>query len=1709
MANPELKIKISAETGDAVQGINAVDGSLDTLAKGSGAAEAGLKRAGDAARKAGDDANHAAGAFGSMQGALNKINAGLKPLTDLSNSINEIGQAAGTVLGPMKSMIDLGDEYDALAARVRLVADAQTGAAGAMRELEAIALRTHAPLADMGNLFLNLANAMKGTGRSTQEILGVTEALGNAIRVSGVNGQAASAALTQLGQAMSEGALRGDNFNSVAEQMPVVLDAIVAYTGYSRDSLREMAEQGKLTADIINASVNSMAKSWAEQAASMPVSLNQAITDLNTAWQSYLGQSQAVGTASQTLSSLLQTLAQNIDTVANAAITLGEYLIAAFAVKGALALRALAAEAIVAAGTMKTLGAAAETVGLSFSKIGAIITRVGWAAVAVEVFNLTKNLYELYKQNQEIAKLEQDAASSKERLAQKLREVSAATGIQITSMQQLIQLEKEGVIWQNQATGQWERVTEATREAAAAHLAAKENMAEAAKAAQGVKGELAKLEGQYDLLAATVDAVTGVALANADANVAAADAAAQQAEIMADLTGAYDDQVAAAEAATEAAEARTDAAWAQVEADEAEARAAQEKYDDLIEQYKKLTAAGIPLTQEQQKLKTETWAAAESAKAQAAASASQAAALGAVESASRVAALTLGDQSDQVNTLELAYVRAKGAAEAAAAQFEKYTQQQAEMARLSEELKRTQEELAAATDKTSLSYVDLKARESELIQEQALLNQSMEKNKITQEEVNAKVGEAKEKQAQYRDATNDSIKALNFEIDALGRKQKLSDQVFDIQQESLRQQADMAEKQGDVARATELRVQAQKQEADQLRVSAALEQQKAEKLALVAAETERLAMEDGKLTTEEQAAIAAAQDAAKAAELEAQGRSQAANAAEMQADAIEAAAAAAEEEKKAKEEAAEAAAEAAAQAARENTVYTTSIETWIARAGVAKDKIDEVAAAYKDLAQAARGAGRAFATPEEMESAINGLIAQAKAIVAARDAMEELTERVDSGTLSMEELEQATWAANNMAGVLGDEELEGLRDAIQSAKDDMQDFTDDAKEGLRDLQQEWLEIQGNDFAAAQMEQQQQRIEIEEQLAEARRQGNQEAIDALLEQLEILDKIHADELQRIQDEQASAIRAATTVEELRIAYAKERADLEAALQAAKEAGDDEAVKAIQAQIKALEGVRLETERGIRAAESATAAEKARQQAIEAQQKAVADLTERLGSTEVSWLDIAEAERQVAALAGKIGAEDLDGLRGAIADAKQRIVDFAEASRQSLVGLQQEWNSLYGDEIANTRIQEAEKILDLERKIAEAKAANNQQAVDEYTKQLDLAQKLSDARIRMAEKERDLEFIRMAQTSQMELNRLNERSEVENLLIEKSIALYDTQVKLNNARAIGDKEAVFAYKDQLGWLTKIYDKKIEEADLEERREKELERLDAWADKLNAVTVSYDDIAAATQYAARAARVLGEEDLATLNSAIDSARKKLDDLANSAQAGLDALERQLLQLQGKQEDILKFDYDKDRKKIEEDLQAAIAAGNKDAEDALRKQLDIRKKIFDTERGRIKTEIDGEKEKTDLVLDRISAEDEQLKKEAEAVQSMEAARTEETKNRFRMEETAGAQSFSLAKRETDETKQQTLAKTESADYSLESAQRETKEAEKQAAIEQGVLDPVTSSPVASTTPTQNTNGPTKTVVLKLGRATITAVDDGGTEGFLRELERSGLVSQ
>ena len=74
----------------------------------------------------------------------------------------------------------------------------------------------------------------------------------NAIaKVAGLNATEASAAFTQLAQALGSGQLQGDEFRSIAEQVPQLLKAVSDETGIATGKLKEFASKGLLKSDII------------------------------------------------------------------------------------------------------------------------------------------------------------------------------------------------------------------------------------------------------------------------------------------------------------------------------------------------------------------------------------------------------------------------------------------------------------------------------------------------------------------------------------------------------------------------------------------------------------------------------------------------------------------------------------------------------------------------------------------------------------------------------------------------------------------------------------------------------------------------------------------------------------------------------------------------------------------------------------------------------------------------------------------------------------------------------------------------------------------------------------------------------------------------------------------------------------------------------------------------------------------------------------------------------------------------------------------------------------------------------------------------------------------------------------------------------------------------------------------------------------------
>ena len=115
-------------------------------------------------------------------------------------------------------------------------------------------------------------------GYSQKQVLQFVEATNNAMRVGGVGAQEQAAALFQLSQALGSGRLQGDEFRSISEAAPILLDTLAEHLGKTRKEILAMASDGKLTSDVIVEAVTAAGDKLAEQAEGMKIRLGDALT---------------------------------------------------------------------------------------------------------------------------------------------------------------------------------------------------------------------------------------------------------------------------------------------------------------------------------------------------------------------------------------------------------------------------------------------------------------------------------------------------------------------------------------------------------------------------------------------------------------------------------------------------------------------------------------------------------------------------------------------------------------------------------------------------------------------------------------------------------------------------------------------------------------------------------------------------------------------------------------------------------------------------------------------------------------------------------------------------------------------------------------------------------------------------------------------------------------------------------------------------------------------------------------------------------------------------------------------------------------------------------------------------------------------------------------------------------------------------------------
>lgn len=197
--------------------------------------------------------NTAKKAFATARKAAEKFQS---KLGGLKGAIVSLGVAALT-----KRMIGQAASFAQTQVRLKALST-EYGEFGKIQQLVKDNAKTfNQSQAESASNFSDVYARLRPLGTSLEDIQTVYKGFNATALASGTSAAAASGAFLQLSQALGSGRLQGDEFRSIAEQMPGILRLVSDEMGVTVGELKQLGSDGKITSDIL---INSLAKGFEE-----------------------------------------------------------------------------------------------------------------------------------------------------------------------------------------------------------------------------------------------------------------------------------------------------------------------------------------------------------------------------------------------------------------------------------------------------------------------------------------------------------------------------------------------------------------------------------------------------------------------------------------------------------------------------------------------------------------------------------------------------------------------------------------------------------------------------------------------------------------------------------------------------------------------------------------------------------------------------------------------------------------------------------------------------------------------------------------------------------------------------------------------------------------------------------------------------------------------------------------------------------------------------------------------------------------------------------------------------------------------------------------------------------------------------------------------------------------------------------------------------
>ncbi|WP_213600763.1 tape measure protein [Pseudoxanthomonas japonensis] len=227
--------------------------------------------------------------------------------------------SVASIIQVTRGLVRQADQWNTINSRIGLVTKSSAQLLDVQGKLFSIAQRTGGSFEGTADLYVKLAQSSDRLRENQAELLQVTELVNKSLVVSGADTASAAAVTRQFAQALAAGALRGDEFVSVMEGAPRLARAIAEGLDVSVGKLRELAGEGKLTADTVTNALLRSRQAIDDEFGKLPLTVGRATQQVENAILHLVGKTDDASNSSRALARAISDVARTLSDPATVA----------------------------------------------------------------------------------------------------------------------------------------------------------------------------------------------------------------------------------------------------------------------------------------------------------------------------------------------------------------------------------------------------------------------------------------------------------------------------------------------------------------------------------------------------------------------------------------------------------------------------------------------------------------------------------------------------------------------------------------------------------------------------------------------------------------------------------------------------------------------------------------------------------------------------------------------------------------------------------------------------------------------------------------------------------------------------------------------------------------------------------------------------------------------------------------------------------------------------------------------------------------------------------------------------------------------------------------------------------------------------------------------------------------------------------------------